>query len=245
MANFLADNGLRFVGGAASRFPEARDAHAAITTAGSIAKYDLLSYGMRKIIVQEFITLDGVMQAPGGPDEDKESGFKYGGWTAPYFREADEEAGAMMEEVMKSSDLLLGRKTFDIFAAYWPKHTDMWPGIMEVTKYCVSSTLEKSDWSNSKFLKNLDDIKKVKNGEGGELKVIGSGNLAQTLFKNDLVDEMFLMTFPITLGTGKKLFAEGTIPAAFKMTQHLVTKNGVIYARYVRDGEVQTGTVGE
>lgn len=199
---------------------------------------------MRKIILQEFITLDGVMQAPGGPDEDTESGFKYGGWTAPYFREADDETSEFMTEVMKSCDLLLGRKTFDIFAAYWPKHTDMWPGIMDVTKYCVSSTLEKSDWSNSKFLKNVDDIKKVKAEGDTELKVIGSGNLAQTLFKNDLVDEMLLMTYPITLGTGKKLFAEGTIPAAFAITKSLVTKNGVIFAHYKRAGTVETGTVG-
>lgn len=199
---------------------------------------------MRKIIVQEFITLDGVMQAPGGPDEDTSSGFKWGGWTAPYFNEADTEADRFMQKVMASSDLLLGRKTFDIFAAYWPKHTDMWPGIMDVTKYCVSSTLEKSDWTNSVFLKNLEDIKKVKSGEGGELKVIGSGVLAQTLFKNDLVDEMLLMTFPITLGTGNHLFAEGTIPAAFTMTDSLITKNGVIFANYKRAGEVKTGTVG-
>ncbi len=199
---------------------------------------------MRKIIIQEFISLDGVMQAPGGPDEDTSSGFKYGGWTAPYFHEADAEADEFMTEVMKSSDLLLGRKTFDIFAEYWPKHTDMWPGIMDVTKYCVSTTLEKADWTNSVFLKNVDDIKKVKAGEGGEIKVIGSGNLAQTLFKNDLVDEMLLMTFPVTLGTGKRLFAEGTIPAAFTMTKSLVTKNGVIFASYKRAGEVKTGRVG-
>jgi len=197
------------------------------------------------MIIQEFVTLDGVMQAPGGPDEDTTSGFKYGGWSAPYFHEAGEEAGEMMQEVMKSSDLLLGRKTFDIFAAYWPKHADMWPGIMDVTKYCVSSTLTKSDWNNSVFLKNVDDIKKVKAGAGGELKVIGSGNLAQALFKNDLVDEMFLMIFPITLGTGKRLFAEGTIPAAFTMTESLVTKNGVVFANYKRAGEVKTGTVGQ
>src|SRR6185436_10830467 len=110
---------------------------------------------MRKIIVQEFITLDGVMQAPGGPDEDTSSGFKWGGWTAPYFREADDEASEFMAEVMKSSDLLLGRKTFDIFAAYWPKHTDMWPGINDVTKYVVSNTLteNKTDWPNVVFLK--------------------------------------------------------------------------------------------
>jgi dihydrofolate reductase len=200
---------------------------------------------MRKIIVQEFITLDGVMQAPGGSDEDTASGFKYGGWTAPYFGQADKEAEKFMQKVMEKSDLLLGRKTFEMFADYWPKHTDMWPGIMEVTKYCASSTLDKSDWDNSVFLKTTDDIKKLKNSEGSQIKVIGSSNLAQTLFKNDLVDEMLLMTFPITLGTGKRLFDEGTIPAAFELTDSLVTKNGVIFASYKRAGKVKTGTVGE
>ena len=199
---------------------------------------------MRKIIVQEFITLDGVMQAPGGPDEDTSSGFKYGGWTAPYFADADKEADTFMTRVMQSVDLLLGRKTFDIFANYWPQHADIWPGIMDVTKYCVSTSLDKSDWSNSVFLKNIDDLKKLKNSEGGVLKVIGSGNLAQTLFKHDMVDELLLMTFPITLGTGKRLFGEGTIPAAFTMTDSLITKNGVIFANYTRAGEVETGTVG-
>jgi dihydrofolate reductase len=200
---------------------------------------------MRKIIVQEFITLDGVMQAPGGSDEDTASGFKYGGWTAPYFGGAGKDAGEFMQKhVMNSTDLLLGRKTFDLFADYWPKHADMWPGIMDVTKYCVSTTLDKSDWPNSVFLKNVDDIKKIRNSEGSEIKVIGSGNLAQTLFKNDLVDEMLLMTFPITLGTGKRLFGEGTIPAAFKLTESVVTSNGVVFAIYKRAGEVKTGTVG-
>ncbi len=199
---------------------------------------------MRKIIVQEFITLDGVMQAPGGPDEDTSSGFKYGGWTAPYFHAADEEAGELMGKWLKSTDLLLGRKTFDIFAAYWPSHADIWPGIMDVTKYCVSSTLEKSDWKNSVFLKNVDDIKKIKAEGDADLQVIGSGDLCQTLFRNDLVDEMRLMTFPITLGQGKKLFGEGTIPAAFTIGESLVTKNGVIFASYKRAGNVETGTVG-
>ena len=199
---------------------------------------------MRRTIVQEFITLDGVMQAPGGPDEDTSSDFKYGGWTAPYYAEADEEAGELMQEWMQPADLLLGRKTFEIFAAYWPTHADMWPGIMDVTKYCVSTTLDKSDWTNSVFLKTVDDIKKLKSSGDAELQVIGSGNLAQTLFKHDLVDEMRLMTFPITLGTGKRLFGDGTIPAAFKMTSSLVSSNGVIYARYERAGEVKTGTVG-
>lgn len=204
---------------------------------------------MRKIIVQEFITLDGVMQAPGGPEEDSSSDFKYGGWTAPYFAEADEAAGDFMARWMESTDILLGQKTYEIFASYWPKHADMWPGIMDVTKYVASDTMTQTDvdamgWSNSVLVKNVDDIKALKNSEGGPIKVHGSGNLAQTLFKNDLVDELCLMTFPITLGTGKRLFGEGTIPAAFTMTDSLVTPNGVIFAYYQRAGEVKTGTVG-
>jgi dihydrofolate reductase len=199
---------------------------------------------MRKIIIQEFITLDGVMQAPGGPDEDTTSGFKFGGWTAPYFNDADQEASELMQKWMQPADLLLGRKTFDIFAAYWPKHADMWPGIMDVTKYCVSTSLDKTDWSNSKFLKNDEDIKTLKASEGGAISVIGSGNLVQTLLKHDLVDEMRLMMFPITLGTGKRLFENGTIPAAFTLAEHLVSSNGVFFASYKRAGEVKTGTVG-
>jgi dihydrofolate reductase len=199
---------------------------------------------MRKVIAQEFITLDGVMQAPGGPDEDTTSGFTYGGWTAPYYAEADKEADELMAEWMKPADLLLGRKTFEIFAAYWPEHTDMWPGVMDVTKYCVSTSLDKSDWQNTVFLKSVDDIKKLKESEGGEIQVIGSGDLVQTLLKHDLVDELRLMTFPITLGTGKRLFGEGTMPAAFTLTGSLVSTGGVIYASYERAGEVKTGTVG-
>ena len=199
---------------------------------------------MRKIIVLSFITLDGVMQAPGGPDEDTSSGFKYGGWTAPFFYEADEAAGELMEKQMKSADLLLGRKTFEIFAAYWPEHADFWPGINDVTKYVMSNTMDKSDWKNSVFLKSVDDIKKLKNSEGSDIQVHGSGNLTQTLLKHDLVDELWLKTFPITLGMGKRLFGEGTIPAAFTLTESLVTSNGVIFANYKRAGEVKTGTVG-
>jgi dihydrofolate reductase len=204
---------------------------------------------MRKIIVQEFITLDGVMQAPGGPEEDKSSDFKYGGWTAPYFAEADAASGDFMKRWMESTDILLGQKTFELFAGYWPGHADMWPGIIDVTKYVVSDTLSQSDvddmgWKNSVLLKNVDDIKKLKNSEGSAIKVHGSGNLAQTLFKHDLVDELCLMTFPITLGQGKKLFEDGTIAAAFTMTDSLITSNGVIFAYYKRAGEVKTGTVG-
>ncbi len=199
---------------------------------------------MRKIIVLSFITLDGVMQAPGGPEEDVSSGFKYGGWCAPYFYETDEAAGEFMAKRMKSADLLLGRKTFEFFAAYWPEHADMWPGINEVTKYVMSNTMDRSDWQNSVFLKRVDDIKKLKNSEGSDIQVHGSGNLTQTLLKHDLVDELWLMIFPIVLGTGKRLFGEGTIPAAFTLTDSLITPNGVIFANYKRAGEVKTGTIG-
>ena len=199
---------------------------------------------MRKIIVLTFISLDGVMQAPGGPEEDSSSGFKYGGWVAPYFTEADEAAGELMAKQLKSADLLLGRKTFDIFADYWPKHADMWPGINDVTKYVMSNTMDKSNWQNSVFLKSVDDIKKLKNSDGTDIPVHGSGNLVQTLLKHDLVDELWLKTFPITLGMGKRLFGEGTVAAAFKLTDSLVAPNGVIFANYKRAAEVKTGTVG-
>lgn len=201
---------------------------------------------MRKIIVQEFITLDGVIQAPGGPEEDKSSSFKYGGWTAPYFYEADEAAGEFMQKNLEISDLLLGKKTYEIFAAYWPEHEDMWPGINDVTKYVVSKNQLVLTWKNSELISGdyIARIKEIKSGNGSILKVIGSGNLAQTLFKHDLVDELWLMIFPITLGSGKRLFGEGTIPAAFKLTDSLVASNGVIFANYKRSGEVKTGTVG-
>ena len=184
------------------------------------------------------------MQAPGGPDEDASNGFKYGGWTAPYFTEANNAAGQLMQKQMKPADLLLGRKTFEIFASYWPQHADMWPSINDVTKYVVSKTLKTSDWKNSVFLESLEDIQKLKNSEGSDIQVHGSGNLAQTLLKHDLVDEFWLKTFPITLSTGKRLFGEGTVPAAFSLTESLVTPNGVIFANYRRAGEIKTGTVG-
>jgi len=199
---------------------------------------------MRKIIVLSFITLDGVMQAPGGPEEDTSGVFKYGGWCAPYFYEADEAAGELMQKQMKSADLLLGRKTFEIFASYWPEHADFWPGINEVTKYVMSRTMKKSDWKNSVFLKSLADIKKLKNSKGSDIQVHGSGKLIQLLLKNDLVDELWLKIYPLTLGKGKKLFDDGTIPAAFTLTDSLVTSNGVIFANYKRAGKVKTGTIG-
>jgi len=196
---------------------------------------------MRKIIVTEFITLDGVMQAPGGPEEDKSGGFKYGGWVAPY---GDEVAGKVMQEQMKPADLLLGRRTFEIFASFWPQHADSWPGINDVTKYVMSKTMVKSDWKNSVFLKSLADLKKLKSSKGSDIKVWGSSKLIQLLLKNDLVDELRLKIYPLTLGKGKKSFDNGTIPSAFKLTESLVTPSGVIIANYKRAGKVKTGTIG-
>jgi dihydrofolate reductase len=196
---------------------------------------------MRKIIVLSFITLDGVMQAPGGPDEDTSGGFKYGGWVAPY---DDDVLDKVMAKQMKPADLLLGRKTFDIFASYWPEHADNWPGINDVTKYVMSRTLQRSDWENVAFLKTLSDIQRLKNSTGSDIQVHGSGELIQLLLQNDLVDELWLKIHPLTLGKGKKLFRDGSIPAAFTLTESLVTPTGVIIANYKRAGEVRTGTVG-
>ena len=187
------------------------------------------------------ITIDGVMQAPGGPEEDTTTSFQYGGWVAPY---GDEVGGKVFEKLMKPKDLLLGRKTFEIFAGYWPEHANGWPGINDVTKYVLSNTLNKSDWQNSVFLKSVGDIEKLKNSTGSDLQVWGSSQLIQLLLKNDLVDELWLIIYPLTLGQGKKLFVDGAIPAAFTLTESTVTPNGVIICSYKRDGEVKTGTVG-
>ncbi|MBP9732320.1 MAG: dihydrofolate reductase [Candidatus Magasanikbacteria bacterium] len=197
---------------------------------------------MRKIIVLSFITLDGVMQAPGGPTEDTSGDFKYGGWTVPYF---DEFSGTIMgEQMSKPADLLLGRKTFDIFASYWPEHEENWPGVNTMKKYVVSNTLASPTWNNSIVINGNvpDELKKLKEGDGPDLQVHGSGNMIQTLLKHDLVDELWLKIFPITLGPGKKLFAEGTIPAAFTLVDSKVSPLGVIFANYKRAGEVKTGS---
>lgn len=188
-----------------------------------------------------FITLDGVMQAPGGPEEDTSGGFKYGGWLAPF---ADEVSGMVMQKQMAPADILLGRKTFEIFASYWPEHAEHWPGINEVTKYVLSTSMKKSDWENSVFFTSVADIEKLKNSEGSDIKVWGSGELTQLLMKHDLVDELWLKIYPVTLGEGKKLFDSGTMPAAFKLTESLVTPSGVIVANYSRAGNVKTGTIG-
>jgi len=196
---------------------------------------------MRKIIVSSMITLDGVMQAPGGPQEDTSGGFKYGGWTAPY---GDEDFNKIMMEELKPADYLLGRKTYEIFAAYWPQHADFWPGINNGAKYVLSHTVERSDWKNTFFLKSPADIEKIKHSAGADIQVWGSSKLIQLLLKHDLVDELRLKIYPLTLGEGKKLFENSAIPAAFTLTESQVTSKGVIIANYKRAGEVITGNVG-
>jgi dihydrofolate reductase len=193
---------------------------------------------MRKIIGVEFITLDGVIQAPGGSKEDTAEGFTYGGWMGPHFDEAGgKEMGIQMKE---TAALLLGRKTYDIFAGYWPEHTETWPQINRVPKYVVSKTLKKLTWENTEVIKNINELKELKKSTGPDLQVYGSSNLVQTLMKFDLVDEFWLKIFPITLGAGKRLFEKGTIPAAFKLFKSKVTPSGIIIAYYKRAGEVKT-----
>jgi len=200
---------------------------------------------MRKIIAITFVTLDGVIQAPGGPKEDTSGDFKYGGWTVPYF---DDFLGKVMSEQMKLPfNLLLGRRTFEIFASYWPQHEADWPGITDATKYVVSNTLTSHEWKNSVFVTGdvVYEIKKLKQQDGLDLQVYGSSQLIQTLLKHDLIDKLWLKIFPITLGAGKRLFGDGTIPAAFKLTDSKISSKGVIAANYERAGEVKTGSFGE
>lgn len=200
---------------------------------------------MRKIVVLSFISLDGVMQAPGGPEEDTSGGFKYGGWTFPYF---DEFAGNIMDEQMSMPfDLLLGRKTYDIFAEYWPKHPEIESvagPFNKATKYVVSSSSPRLTWENSALIDGdvVVKLKELKQQDGPMLQVHGSGNMIQTLLKNDLVDELWLKIFPVTLGNGKRLFAEGTIPAAFELMESKTSPSGIIFANYKRSGEVKTGS---
>ncbi|MFZ0006075.1 MAG: dihydrofolate reductase family protein [Methanoregula sp.] len=201
---------------------------------------------MRKIIVLSFVTLDGVMQAPGGPEEDPSGGFRYGGWMVPY---GDEFMGKeMIRQVSRPFDLLLGRKTYEIFAAYWPNATNpsdpIAVGFNHATKYVVSKTLTAPGWNKSVVISGdvVEEIKRLKERDGPQLQVHGSGNLIQTLMKHDLVDELWLKIFPITLGPGKRLFADGTIPAAFKLQECKTSPSGVIIASYQRAGEVTTGS---
>ena len=206
---------------------------------------------MRKIVVLSMITLDGVMQAPGGPEEDRSGGFEYGGWTQPY---GEEVYSQVVKKELEPADYLLGRKTFEIWESYWPKHADFWPGINEGTKWVVSKTRKKSPWKNSIFINSLEEIKKLKNqsaeqgSKSSDIQVWGSGELVQLLFKNDLVDELRLKIHPLTLGKGKKFFGDGVIPSAFELFESIVTPKGVIIVTYKRpdssqERTVKTGTV--
>ena len=200
---------------------------------------------MRKVIVLEHISLDGVIQAPGGTDEDTSGGFAYGGWSSPY---SDEIVGtALRKQMNKPFDLLVGRKTFDIWASFWPQHADEWgwPGVNAATKYVASNTITSSEWQPSVFLNGdiAEKVARIKQQPGPDLNVWGSGDLLQTLIKHDLVDAFWLMIVPITLGVGKRLFADGTIPAAFKVTESQIGSKGVIVVNYERAGAVTTGTI--
>ncbi|HRQ22746.1 MAG TPA: dihydrofolate reductase family protein [Anaerolineales bacterium] len=197
---------------------------------------------MRKVIVLEHISLDGVIQAPGGPEEDTSGGFAHGGWIAPY---SDEILGTALRKQMNSPfDLLVGRKTFEIWEPYWPKHADVWSNVNAATKYVASNTRTSSEWQPSVFLDGdiAEKVAKIKGQQGPDLHVWGSSNLIQTLIKHDLVDVFWLMIYPITLGGGKRLFADGTIPAAFKVTESTVTSKGVIVVNYERAGAITNGS---
>lgn len=195
---------------------------------------------MRKLVVGTFVTLDGVMQAPGGPNEDREGGFRHGGWLVPYF---DEKFGEVMTEWTKRAGaFLLGRKTYEIFAASWPKSTDPADEIAVALntrpKYVASRTLGKVEWNNSHLLKGdvSQEVAKLKAQEGGEIQVLGSGNLLQTLLKHDLIDTLRIWQFPVTVGAGKRLFGEGTIPASFRLVETQQTAPGAVLHVYEHAG---------
>ena len=198
---------------------------------------------VRKLIVATFLTLDGVMQAPGAPEEDPAEGFTHGGWSVNYW---DDVMGARMGESMgRPFELLLGRKTYEIFAAHWPHSTE--PGaevLNRATKYVASRTLDSVDWENSHLLEGdvPAAVRKLKDADGPELQVHGSGDLLQTLQQHDLVDEYRLMIFPLVLGSGKRLFGDGTIPAALRLADSTIATTGVVLATYERAGEIEYGS---
>lgn len=196
---------------------------------------------MRKVIAVEHISLDGIIQAPGGPDEDSSGGFAYGGWIMPY---ADEVLGSIIRAQMNTPfDLLLGRKTYDIWAPYWPHHAGIWPTVNTATKYIASNTLTSGDWQPAVFLGGdiAEKVGSIRQQSGPDLHVYGSGQLLQTLIRHDLVDAYWLKIYPVTLGNGKRLFADGTIPAAFTVTEHRISPKGVMIVNYERAGAAVTG----
>ncbi|MDG4882099.1 dihydrofolate reductase family protein [Mesorhizobium sp. WSM4884] len=198
---------------------------------------------MRKIIAATFVSLDGVMQAPGGPEEDPVGGFQFGGWTFHYF---DEVAGAAIDELLsKPFALLLGRRTYDIFAAYWPYQKDpIADAFNPATKYVATHRPESLTWQNTQSLGPdvVARLKELKQEDGPDLLIQGSGNLIQTLLANGLIDEIRLMIFPLLLGKGKRLFGEDAMPAAFKLIRSQTSSTGVIMATYERGGEVRIGS---
>jgi len=198
------------------------------------------------------ITLDGVIQSPGSPQEDPSDGFRYGGWVAPF---SDEVYGKVVQEELRPADYLLGRKTYEIWAGYWPQHGAFWPGINEGTKYVFSKNLKKKDplvtgWRNSVVIRTVADIKKLKSlptenqgSKSGDIQVWGSSELVRLLLKNDLVDELRLKIHPVILGKGKKLFDQGSVPVTYTLVDSRVTSTGVIIAHYQRTGNIKTGTI--
>lgn len=196
---------------------------------------------MRKVVVISMISLDGVMQAPGGPKEDTSGGFKYGGWTCPY---SDDFSRKIFDKEFSGKyDLLLGRKTYDLWKDYWPKQKGaIADPFNRATKYVVSPEDPGLSWDKSVWLDSVDKIKELKAGDGPYLSVQGSSNMIQTLLKHDLVDELWLRIYPITLGSGKRLFGDGTIPARFELTDSKTSPKGIIFAYYRRAGDIRTGS---
>ena len=202
---------------------------------------------MRKLLVHEFVTLDGIMQAPGGPDEDRDGGFRHGGWLVPYFD--DKFLGIMTEWTKSAGAFLLGRKTYQIFAASWPRSTDPADEIAAALntrpKFVASRTLDKVTWNNARLLKGnvAEAVAKLKTEDGGEIQVHGSGDLLQTLLKRDLIDMLRIWQFPVVIGTGKRLFGAGTIPLSFRLVDTQMNTMGAVLHVYEREGELRYGEV--
>jgi dihydrofolate reductase len=196
---------------------------------------------MRNLTALAFISIDGVIQGPGSPGEDPSDGFKYSGWVAPY---DDEEAGKVIEGLLKPADLILGRKTFEIWENYWPHHTEYWPSINEVTKYVMSTSRKESEWTNTVFIEDIAEVEAIKASEGLDLHIWGSSQVVKLLLSHGLVDELWLMIHPVILGRGKKLFDSNSVPSAYTLKDSSVTSTGVIMAHYQRSGDVKTGRIG-
>ena len=202
---------------------------------------------MSKLVATTFVTVDGVYQAPGGPEEDRSGGFEQGGWLAPHF---DEAGGAFMGDVFsRAGSFLLGRKTYEIFAGYWPQVTDennpVASALNRLPKYVASRSLEKADWQHSTVIRDVaSEVAALKEQPAGELQVHGSGNLIRTLLEHELVDVYNLLVFPVVLGAGKRLFREGVTPAGLRLTNSRATEKGVVILSYEYAGKPTYGTVG-